>query len=109
MDVSMGTMSELTKNAKIVLTKRYLKKDTDGSVIEKPKDLFRRVAQDIAQADEKYGDNVKKTEDEFYKMMANLEFLPNSPTLMNAGTAIQQLSACLFSLLTILWKVFLRQ
>ncbi len=90
----VGTMIQLTENAKIVLEKRYLRKDEKGRPIEKPEDLFRRVAHDIAQADEKYGDNPKKTEEDFYEIMSNLEFLPNSPTLMNAGTAIQQLSAC---------------
>ena len=90
----MGTMTQLTENAKIVLEKRYLRKDEKGKPIEKPKDLFRRVAHDISQADEKYGDAPKKAEEDFYQIMSNLEFLPNSPTLMNAGTAIQQLSAC---------------
>ena len=90
----MGTMTQLTENAKIVLEKRYLRKDEKGKPIEKPKDLFRRVAHDISQADEKYGEDPKKAEEDFYQIMSNLEFLPNSPTLMNAGTAIQQLSAC---------------
>jgi ribonucleoside-diphosphate reductase alpha chain len=59
--------------------------------------MFRRVAQNIASADAKYGrsqDGVKKTEEEFFEMMTNLDFLPNSPTLMNAGRELQQLSAC---------------
>lgn len=90
----VGTMTQLTKNAKIVLEKRYLRKNEKGRPIEEPKDLFRRVAQDIARADEEYGDDPKKAEEDFYKIMSNLEFLPNSPTLMNAGTSIQQLSAC---------------
>ncbi len=90
----VGTMTQLTENAKIVLEKRYLRKDEKGRAIEEPKDLFRRVAYDIAQADEKYGEDPKKAEEDFYQIMSNLEFLPNSPTLMNAGTSIQQLSAC---------------
>ena len=87
-------MVELTKNALKVLEKRYLRKDKNGNVIETPEQMFRRVASNIAKADEKYGGDVKKTEKEFYDMMVNLYFLPNSPTLMNAGTSIQQLSAC---------------
>ncbi len=87
-------MVKLTKNALKVLEKRYLRKDENGKVIETPEQMFRRVASNIAKADEKYGGDVKKTEKEFYDMMVNLYFLPNSPTLMNAGTSIQQLSAC---------------
>ena len=87
-------MLKLTKNALKVLEKRYLRKDENGKVIETPEQMFRRVASNIAKADEKYGGDVKKAEKEFYDMMVNLYFLPNSPTLMNAGTSIQQLSAC---------------
>ncbi|MCD6512217.1 MAG: vitamin B12-dependent ribonucleotide reductase [Thermoplasmata archaeon] len=85
---------ELTENALRVLKKRYLLKDENGNVIETPDEMFRRVAHDIALADKKYGEDVKKTEEEFYEIMSNLLFIPNSPTLMNAGTRIQQLSAC---------------
>jgi len=86
----------LTKNAIKILESRYLSKDEEGKVIETPEEMFRRVAHTIAQADIKYfnEEDVKKTEDEFYTMMANLEFLPNSPTLMNAGRPLGQLSAC---------------
>ncbi len=86
----------LTPNAKIVLNKRYLKKDNQGQVIEKPEDMFRRVAQVVASADELYGakDRVKKSAELFYQIMTRLEFLPNSPTLMNAGRSLGQLSAC---------------
>lgn len=87
-------MVKLTENAIKVLEKRYLRKNENGKVIETPEQMFRRVANNIAKADEKYGGDVKKTEKEFYDMMINLYFLPNSPTLMNAGTSIQQLSAC---------------
>ena len=86
----------LTPNAQIVLNKRYLKKDNQGQVIEKPEDMFRRVAQVVASADALYGkkDQVKKSEELFYQIMTRLEFMPNSPTLMNAGRSLGQLSAC---------------
>lgn len=86
----------LTKNAIKVLEKRYLKKNEDGEVIESPLDMFRRVARSIAMADLLYDEkaDIKKTEEEFFKMMIELEFLPNSPTLMNAGRELGQLSAC---------------
>ncbi len=87
----------LSKNALLILEQRYLKKDSKGKVIEKPEDLFRRVAKNIAFADAKYKQSkkdVKKTEEEFYNLMAYLDFLPNSPTLFNAGRKLQQLAAC---------------
>lgn len=87
----------LSKNALLILEQRYLKKDSKGRVTEKPQDLFRRVAKNIAQADAKYKyskKNVRKTEEEFYSLMASLDFLPNSPTLFNAGRKLQQLAAC---------------
>jgi ribonucleoside-diphosphate reductase alpha chain len=87
----------LTPNAKKVLEKRYLKKNEEGVVIETPEDLLRRVAKSIASADEKYGRSeadVHGVEEDFYKMLTSLEFLPNSPTLMNAGRRLGQLSAC---------------
>ena len=87
----------LSKNALMILEQRYLKKNDKGNVIEKPEDMFRRVARNIAQADAKYKNsrkNVKKTEEEFYRLMASLDFLPNSPTLLNAGRKLQQLAAC---------------
>ncbi len=86
----------LTDNAIKVLERRYLSRDEEGNVVETPDGMFRRVAHSIAQADFDYftEEEVKKTEDEFYNMMANLEFLPNSPTLMNAGRPLGQLSAC---------------
>ncbi|MBR4632722.1 MAG: vitamin B12-dependent ribonucleotide reductase [Elusimicrobia bacterium] len=86
----------LNENAMKVLSKRYLKKDNDGNPIEEPNDLFFRVAENIAQADKIY-DKSADTDaiiEEFFTMMANLDFLPNSPTLMNAGRPLQQLSAC---------------
>jgi len=89
-------MENLSINAKKVLEKRYLKKDSNGQALETPKDLFRRVANNIAHADLIYNKSkdIKKTEEKFYNVMANLEFIPNSPTLMNAGRELQQLSAC---------------
>jgi ribonucleoside-diphosphate reductase alpha chain len=87
---------ELTANAKVVLEKRYLKKDKQGNLVESPQDMFRRVARHIASAELIYDSNadIAYWEDEFYSMMENLEFLPNSPTLMNAGRELGQLSAC---------------
>lgn len=87
---------ELSKNAMTVLAKRYFKKDTDGNPIEDANELFYRVAENISQADKIYDKdaNLDEVIEEFYSMMAKLDFLPNSPTLMNAGRPIQQLSAC---------------
>ncbi|HEX6791732.1 MAG TPA: ribonucleotide reductase N-terminal alpha domain-containing protein, partial [Candidatus Krumholzibacteria bacterium] len=87
----------LTENALRVLETRYLCKDDRGDVVESPDELFRRVAANIAAAERAYGaddEAVRAWEDAFYESMRRLEFLPNSPTLMNAGTSIQQLSAC---------------
>ena len=89
-------MVQLTQNAITVLKKRYLQKDSQGNVVETPEELFRRVAKNIAQADRFYHPetDLPPIEDEFYSLMASLDFLPNSPTLMNAGKELQQLSAC---------------
>jgi ribonucleoside-diphosphate reductase alpha chain len=76
-----------------VLERRYLLRDEDNKIMETPGGMFRRVAKAVAAAEKKYG-REKEAEDAFYEIMANLEFLPNSPTLMNAGTRIGQLSAC---------------
>lgn len=89
--------AELTPNSMKVLQRRYLKKDDEGKVIETPEELFFRVARVVAEPDKKYGatgSEVEKSVEEFYRMMAKLEFLPNSPTLMNAGRPLGQLSAC---------------
>ena len=87
---------KLSLNAVSVLERRYLLKDEEGRVVETPAQMFRRVAKAIAAVDRRYDPeaDVKAVEEEFYNIMANLEFLPNSPTLMNAGTDIGQLSAC---------------
>ncbi|WP_233564731.1 adenosylcobalamin-dependent ribonucleoside-diphosphate reductase [Methanohalophilus sp. RSK] len=86
--------SKLSANGKTLLEKRYLLRDAQGKIAEEPGELFRRVAKAIARVDSSYGYSVERTEDNFYQVMADLEFLPNSPTLMNAGTELGQLSAC---------------
>ena len=91
-----GINLELTSNAVRVLEKRYLKKDLSGEVTETPEQMFRRVAHTIASAELAYDDqaDVRSWESQFYELMTSLEFLPNSPTLMNAGRELGQLSAC---------------
>ncbi len=86
----------LTKNSLTVLQKRYLRKDASGNVIEKPEELFWRVAENIAKAEKTYEPDADTdaVAQEFYTAMAAMDFLPNSPTLMNAGRPLQQLSAC---------------
>ena len=87
----------LTDNARTVLHRRYLRKDQQGRVIETERELFVRVAKFIAEADRNYGSDdtqVDKTAAGFFEIMTSLEFLPNSPTLMNAGRELGQLSAC---------------
>jgi ribonucleoside-diphosphate reductase alpha chain len=94
---SAFTPEELTDNAKVVLAKRYLKRDGEGNPLEAPEDLFRRVAENIAQAENKFGgsdEKVAQTAELYFNLMASLSFMPNSPTLMNAGRELQQLSAC---------------
>ena len=89
--------TELTANAKVVLDRRYLSKDREGNILEDPVGMFRRVANNLSQADLIYGASEaerKATEDKFFLSMQRLELLPNSPTLMNAGRELQQLSAC---------------
>lgn len=93
----MQGMIELAPNSLKVLERRYLKKDDSGKVMETPEELFWRVALAIAQIDKLYGVKDKEIDEltqKFYSLMSKLEFLPNSPTLMNAGRALGQLSAC---------------
>jgi len=85
---------KLSVNAVILLQKRYLRRDDTGRIIETPSEMFKRVARCIAKVEGRYGGDVDKAEKEFYNLMTSLHFLPNSPTLMNAGTPIGQLSAC---------------
>ena len=87
----------ITDQANVILNHRYLLKNSDNEVIETPEELFMRVAKAVAEIDIDYGKLVvdaKLTTNDFYLMMANLEFIPNSPTLMNAGTEQGTLSAC---------------
>ncbi len=87
----------LTDNARVVLQRRYLSKDREGNVLEDPEGMFRRVARNLSQSETLYGaTDAQRTavEERFYGVMRRLEFLPNSPTLMNAGRELQQLSAC---------------
>ncbi len=83
-----------SENALKVLQSRYLTKDENGKVLEEPKDLLKRVAKVVAAVDFEYGASGEESAKEFYRIMANMEFLPNSPTLMNAGRKLGQLSAC---------------
>ena len=85
---------KLTGNALRVLEERYLLKDEYGNILESPSDMFSRVARVVASVDELYGGDSRETEKKFFEAMSNLEFLPNSPTLMNAGTELGQRSAC---------------
>ncbi len=84
----------LTPNALRVLERRYLLRNDAGEPAEKPADLFTRVAEDIAAAEEVWGGSAAEWRERFYRLMTSLRFLPNSPTLMNAGRSLQQLAAC---------------
>ena len=90
-------LATLSANARTVLAKRYLVKDASGKPTETPEELFWRVATVVADADARYGANenqVERTAEEFYALMTQRRFVPNSPTLMNAGRPLGQLSAC---------------
>jgi ribonucleoside-diphosphate reductase alpha chain len=86
----------ISTNGRRVLEARYLKRGTAGAIVESPEEMFRRVACSVAAVDREYegAEAAAASEEEFYQAMARLEFLPNSPTLMNAGRELQQLSAC---------------
>jgi len=93
----MNTQLNLSENSIKVLERRYLIKDDQGKVVETPAGLFWRVAKAISSAERNYGATEEEVENRakhFYEVMSNLEFLPNSPTLMNAGRPLGQLSAC---------------
>ena len=87
---------KLPLNAITILAARYLRRDENRRIVETPRQLFMRVAKTVAEADLLYNPSAKveETTKEFFDMMVNFEFLPNSPTLMNAGTELGQLSAC---------------
>ncbi|AKG92157.1 ribonucleoside-diphosphate reductase class II [Geoglobus ahangari] len=85
---------ELNDTAKVVLEKRYLLKNENGEPIETPEEMLWRVARAIAKAEENYGGDPEEWAKRFYEVMDRQEFMPNSPTLMNAGTPLGQLSAC---------------
>jgi ribonucleoside-diphosphate reductase alpha chain len=101
-DASTNGHVKLSDNARIVLEKRYLRKDIEGNVIETPEEMFHRVAHAIARPELLHGteSDAQAAEDSFYEMMLRLEFVPNSPTLMNAGIQLEDgsgtgtLSAC---------------
>ncbi|MBI5663754.1 MAG: ribonucleotide-diphosphate reductase subunit alpha, partial [Nitrospirae bacterium] len=93
----ISTQLDLSPSALKVLEKRYLKKDEEGKTIEGPVSLFRRVAKAVSSVELNYGKSdaeIISLEDRFYTLMTSLKFLPNSPTLMNAGRRLGQLSAC---------------
>jgi ribonucleoside-diphosphate reductase alpha chain len=95
------THPNLTDNALAVLERRYLLRDEQGKVIETPDRMFERVSKNVASANELYNDGRGSESEakEFFELTRSLEFLPNSPTLMNAGTTLQQLAACFVLLL----------
>ena len=97
--LSQNIKTKLTSNALRVLESRYLKKNSQNKIIETPQELFQRVASNIASAESFFKPSISDDEifnigEKFYRMMASVEFLPNSPTLMNAGSHLQQLSGC---------------
>ncbi len=97
LDYYLNKEIRLSENAVKVLERRYLKRDEEGVLLETPRDMFIRVARNVASAEKEYGkteEEIKEIEKEFFDIMTDLDFLPNSPTLMNAGKELQQLAAC---------------
>lgn len=92
--MGVSGIMDITENARVVLEKRYLIKDSNGEPIETIEGLFHRVADAVAAADASYGDDAALSSRVFFELMSSLQFLPNSPTLMNAGRPLGQLSAC---------------
>ena len=93
----MDNKLNFSPNALLLLKKRYLKKNSQGEVIETPGKMLERVADGVARAEKRYSSDselVRKIKKSFFEIMFNLEFMPNSPTLMNAGKELGQLSAC---------------
>lgn len=84
----------LSENSLKVLQRRYLLKDESGTIIETPEEMFTRVAKTVSSAESKYNSSPKDWEKKFYTLLTDLKFLPNSPTLMNAGKEMGQLAAC---------------
>jgi len=97
MSETLSNQIQLNSSSLKVLEKRYLRKNDEGKVNERPEDLFKRVARAVASVETRYGkvdSDAIMLEDRFYSLMTSLKFLPNSPTLMNAGRRLGQLSAC---------------
>ncbi len=97
MEQLVSSKFNISPNALKVLEKRYLRKNEEGKTVEIPEEMFRRVAKNIASVDLNYGrskSDVEYVEEKFYNLMMSLKFLPNSPTMMNAGRRLGQLSAC---------------
>ena len=97
LNTGMKNKLKLSINSQKVLEKRYLKRDKEGNATETPEDLFSRVSYAIADGDLKFGateSDRDKTAQKFYNMITDFYFMPNSPTLMNAGRELGQLSAC---------------
>ncbi|MBI5029667.1 MAG: adenosylcobalamin-dependent ribonucleoside-diphosphate reductase [Chloroflexi bacterium] len=85
---------QLSSNARVVLEKRYLRRGLDGKPAETPEEMFDRVARTIAEPEARYGGDVSALREQFYSLLTNLQFFPNSPTFTGAGTPLGQLAAC---------------
>jgi ribonucleoside-diphosphate reductase alpha chain len=101
----------VSENAQRVLEKRYLVKDENGNPVETVDELFHRVAHAIAQSDKRYAPDADlgETEEIFYRMMTELEFLPNSPTLITPGVRSGSFPPALSFQLRTAWRIFLRR